>query len=258
VRALGKENVIGLFLGERDSAKESEQDASMVANKLGIKLIKRSITKMLKDIGVYSLEPSPFLIPRKLQERYVLDKYKRLQRNNKTTFLESLEGGGGSEELKRGNAYFRAKHRVRMVMWYYYAELYNYLVIGCCNKTEKLTGYFIKYGDSASDIDVIAGLYKTQVRQIANYLGVPQRIIAKAPSPDIMPGMTDEFALQMSYEKIDLILYALEHQLDDNEIIIEGIANKDEIAYVKELVEVSRYMRSTPPTPIIDDLLKHT
>jgi NH3-dependent NAD+ synthetase len=53
---------------------------------------------------------------------------------------------GGEDELKRGIAYYRVKHRMRMVLWYYYGELKNYLILRNCNKTEKLTGYFVKYG----------------------------------------------------------------------------------------------------------------
>ena len=266
-RAIGREKVLGVFLGERDSQKQSQQDAEIVANKLGIRLIKVNITKILSDIGIYKLEPSTFLIPRKIQERYVLDKYnlltksagysgtKNLQTNKENAFLMSLIGGG-SEELKRGNAFFRAKHRVRMVMWYYYAELYNYLVIGCCYKTEKLTGYFIKYGDSGSDVDVISPLYKTQVRQLAAYVGIPQRIIDKAPSPDIMPGMTDEFALQMEYEKLDLILYGVEHGVEKDLIKNEAHVTEQDIDYVKTLVKLSKQMRELPPSPQIADLLR--
>ncbi|BAL80791.1 adenine nucleotide alpha hydrolase family protein [Caldisericum exile] len=70
----------------------------------------------------------------------------------------------------RGIDFLRIKHKLRIIMWYYYAELKNYFVLGYCNKTEKLTGYFGKYGDSGSDIDTIAGLYKTQVREIEDLL----------------------------------------------------------------------------------------
>jgi NAD+ synthase len=255
VRALGKENVLGLFMGERDSARQSEIDAELVARNLGIRLLKINITKILKDIGIYKLEPSTFLIPRNFQERYVLSKYNNLQSGQETTFLKSLMGGAGSEELKRGNAYFRAKHRVRMVMWYYYAELNNYIVIGCCNKTEKLTGYFIKYGDSGSDIDIISPLYKTQVRELAEFIGVPEQILQKAPSPDIMPGMTDEFALQMRYETLDLILYGLENGIDETSIASEANISNKEIDYVRKLIGLSKHMREMPPSPKINDLL---
>jgi NAD+ synthase len=138
-------------------------------------------------------------------------------------------------------------------MWYYHAELRNYLVLGCCNKTEKLVGYFVKYGDSGSDIDPIADLYKTQVRELAEYICVPKEIVEKKPAPDLMPGMTDEFALQMPYEKIDIILYGLENELDEDEIIKEASVTKKDLEYIKILMKLAHYMNIVPPCPKIND-----
>jgi len=195
VKALGKEKVFCLFLPERDSSRQSRKDAELVAKNLGVELKEVKLTPMLRRIGVYRLEHPTFGVPRGIQERYVLDKYGSFQDDNETTYLKNLKGGMGNAELRRGIAYYRIKHRLRMILWYYYGELKNYLVIGNCNKTEKMTGYFIKYGDSGSDIDIISSLYKTQVRQLARFIGIPEIILRKAPSPDIMPGMTDEYAL---------------------------------------------------------------
>jgi len=255
VKAVGNENVLAFFMPERDSSPESEKDAMLVANSLNINLKKVNLTPILNEIGVYKLGPSPRFIPRIIQKKYVLNKYKKFQDENETTFLKSLKGGEGIDELKRGIAYYRIKHRLRMVMWYYYAELYNYLVIGCCNKTEKLTGYFVKYGDSGSDIDPIANLYKTQVKELARFIGVPEQIIEKSPSPDLMPGMTDEFALQMKYENLDMILYGLEHKIPEAEIEKEAGVTRKDINYVKQLMDLSRHMRELPPSPDLKDLL---
>ncbi len=255
VCALGRENVFFLFLPERDSSRQSKRDAELVADALKVELKEVNLTPLLRKIGVYRLEPPAFGIPRRLQERYVLRKYGELQDENETTYLKNLKGGAGKDELKRGIAYYRIKHRLRMVLWYFYGELSNYLVIGNCNKTEKLTGYFIKYGDSGSDIDVISGLYKTQVRELARYMGIPRRILEKAPSPDIMPGMTDEYALQMKYDRLDGILYGLEKGMKAEEIKEGTGAGEREIMYVKELVELSRHMRELPPSPDLKGLL---
>jgi len=255
VKALGKENVIALFMPERDSSPKSEKDAMLVANSLNINLKKVNLTPILNEIGVYKLEPPARFIPRIIQKKYVLNKYMKFQDENETTFLKSLKGGEGIDELKRGIAYHRIKHRLRMVMWYYYAELYNYLVIGCCNKTEKLTGYFVKYGDSGSDIDSIATLYKTQVKELARFIGVPEQIIEKSPSPDLMPGMIDEFALQMKYENLDMILYGFEHKIPEAEIEKEAGVTPKDINYVKQLMDLSRHMREIPPSPDLKDLL---
>lgn len=252
VKALGKENVLALFMPERDSHPQSEKDAKLVAEKLGIELKKIDITQILKAIGIYNIVPSPRGIPRKIQEKYVLNKYKEFQDNEETTFLKDLKGGEGNEELRKGIAYHRIKHRVRMVLWYYYGELHNYLIIGNCNKSEKLTGYFVKYGDSGSDIDPLASLYKTQVKELAKFVNVPERIIEKAPSPDLVPGITDEFALQMKYETLDQILVGIEHNISDKEIMKQANVTEKEINYVKELIKLSAHMRNLPPSPNIN------
>jgi NAD+ synthase len=255
VKAVGNKNVLAFFMPERDSSSQSGKSAKLIADTLNINFKRIDLTDVLDKIGVYKLVPSPRFIPRRIQEKYVLSKYKKFQDENETTFLKSLKGGEGIDELKRGIAYHRIKHRLRMVMWYYYAELYNYLVIGCCNKTEKLTGYFVKYGDSGSDIDPIAALYKTQVKELARFIGVPEQIIEKSPSPDLMPGMTDEFALQMKYENLDMILYGFEHKIPEAEIEKEAGVTPKDINYVKQLMDLSRHMRELPPSPDLKDLL---
>jgi len=254
-KALGKENILALFMPERDSSSESEKDAKLVAGILGINLKVVSLTPTLQEIGVYKLEPQTRFIPRKIQEKYVINKYMEFQDEHETTFIKGLKGGEGSRELMKGIAYHRIKHRLRMIMWYYYAELRNYLVIGCCNKTEKLTGYFIKYGDSGSDIDPVAGLYKSQIKELAEFVGVPEKVIKKSPSPDLMPGMTDEFALQMKYENLDMILYGFEHKIPEAEIEKEAGVTPKDINYVKQLMNLSRHMRELPLSPDLKDLL---
>ncbi|MGB9794314.1 NAD(+) synthase [Caldisericum exile] len=250
-RALPNDKILALFMGERDTHPQSLKHARIVSDALHIELKEINITGILKAIGVYSLEPPPLFIPRKFQERYTINKYLQNQDEKETTFLKSLKGGAGSIEIMKGNAYLRTKHRIRAVLLYFYGEQMNYIVAGCCNKTEKLTGYFVKYGDSASDFDPIADLYKTQVRELSEFLGVPKEIIEKPPSPDLAPGLTDEFALQMPYEKIDMILYALEHNLE-SELKNENITEK-EIEYIKTLRELSSHMRELPPYPKIEN-----
>jgi NAD+ synthase len=251
VKALGSDKVLGLFMPERDSHPQSRKDAELVAETLGIKLKEIDITPIVKAAGAYKIVPSTFGIPRKVQESYVTKRYIAHQDENETTFLKTMKGGEGNDELRRGTAYHRIKHRIRMIMWYYYGELNNYLVIGNCNKTEKLTGYFVKYGDSGSDIDPIAHLYKTQVKELAKFIGVPDKIVEKAPSPDLIPGITDEFALQMKYEILDQILFGLEHNVNENEIMKQAGVSEKEINYVKELIKLSEHMRNLPPSPEI-------
>lgn len=93
-----------------------------------------------------------------------------------------------------------------MLLLYNYAELDNLLVLGTCNKTEKTIGFFVKYGDAAADASPLEGLYKTQVYQLAKFLSIPEEIIERPPSPDLLPGITDEYAIALAYETLDRIL----------------------------------------------------
>jgi len=133
-----------------------------------------------------------------------------------------------------------------MVVLYTVAELRNLLVVGTSNRTEWLIGLFVQYGDGAADIMPLQGLYKTQVRALAAYLSVPQRIVVKAPSPDLAPGLTDEDVIGMPYERLDRILILIEQGLSPEEVSEQlGIGQK-EVMYVAELMIRSEYLRKVP------------
>ncbi len=101
------------------------------------------------------------------------------------------------------------KARLRMLVLYYFANKMNYLVCGTSNKSELLMGYFTKYGDGASDIIPLGELLKTQVRELARDLRLPERIINKPPTAGLWPGQTDEGELKISYSQLDDILKRL-------------------------------------------------
>ena len=97
--------------------------------------------------------------------------------------------------------------RVRMIILYDLAKKHNALVCGTENKSEQLLGYFTRFGDSASDIEPIQHLYKTQVKQLAKYLGVPKQIIDQYPTAGLWEGQTDEGEFGFTYEEADQVLY---------------------------------------------------
>jgi len=113
--------------------------------------------------------------------------------------------------------------RMRMATLYYYANKHNGLVIGTTNKSEWLTGYFTKYGDGGVDIEPIIGLYKTQVYQLARYLGVPQEIIDAKPTAGLWEGQTDEEELGMTYEELDKIL-----EYENNHPVVSKLVNNSQ------------------------------
>jgi len=169
VRALGPKKTLALVMPERDSKKEHTKDALNFAQELGIEAY-------LEELGVYELFPLDKLLSLgKLKGALIRKAYNFYERKTgKIPFLESLSGFKDKEYstyLAKGNAYYRVKHRLRMILLYLYGELENRLVVGAANKSEYKIGYFVKHGcDDATDIMPLLNLYKTQVRELARYL----------------------------------------------------------------------------------------
>lgn len=251
-RAVGKENVMGLFMPERDTSKATYTDARMLSKILGICFKEIDIKPIIRKMGVYSLQPPAFYVPRGLQEKYVYNKNKKHSKENEPTFLRMLKGGDGDRELQKHMAYLNTKQRIRMTYIYYYAELNNLLVLGNLNKSEYMTGFYVKYGDSASDIQPLAPFYKSQIIQLSRSMMVPDSIINKSPAPDLMPGMNDEEILNISYDSLDVILVGLDMGVDDDTIANEAGVDKSNIAYVKRLIELSDVCRRDIDSPNIE------
>ena len=114
--------------------------------------------------------------------------------------------------LPRGSdmAVANLKPRLRMATLYYFANSRNYLVAGAGNKSELTVGYFTKYGDGGADLLPLGDLLKTQVRELARELGVPEEIIAKPPSAGLWAGQTDEGEMGITYDELDRIISAIE------------------------------------------------
>jgi len=250
VRALGPKKTFALIMPEKDSKKEHTRDALNFARELNIEAKLVDITPYLEKLGVYELFPLDKLLSLgKLKGALVRKAYHFYERKTgKLPFLESLSGFKDKEfnsYLAKGNAYYRVKHRLRMILLYLYAELENRLVVGAGNKSEYKIGYFVKHGcDDATDIMPLLNLYKTQVRELACYLNIPARIIEKPPSPDVMPGLADdEEVLRISYKKMDLILLALEKGRKVSDVVKTLGVEEDEVIYIKNMMQKSEHMR---------------
>lgn len=100
--------------------------------------------------------------------------------------------------------------RVRMTLLYHYANTHNAIVLGTGNKTELMLGYFTKHGDGATDILPIGDLYKTDVWEMSEYLELPEVIVHKTASAELMRDQSDEEEIGMDYAKIDEILKRFE------------------------------------------------
>lgn len=150
------------------------------------------------------------------------------QRDISKAVTKIIKQAGGEEisDIRKGNI----MARVRMIFLYDLAKTLNALVVGTENKSEYYLGYFTRFGDEASDIEPIRGLYKTQVWEMAKYLGVPEKIITKPPTAGLWEGQTDEKEFGFSYMDADQILY---HYFDEG-LPEEGIVA---LGLKKELVK---------------------
>ena len=215
-------NVYALIMPYKSYQSESVKHARLVARKLGansqIIRIDPMIERYFKKFS-YGRIPNPPIL-----------------------------GGEGSqvkalEYLRRGNKMARE----RMSILYDWALALRALVVGTSNKTELMLGYFTKYGDGGVDLEPLGDLYKTQVRQLAKYLGVPEPIIKMHPSAGLWPGQTDEGELGISYDELDRILYYMfDKKFSTKRLLTLGFSMGN-IEKVKNFVKNSEHKRKLPP-----------
>lgn len=142
---------------------------------------------------------------------------------------------------QRGLPIANIKPRLRMITLYYFANSKNYLVVGTGNKSELVMGYFTKYGDGGVDILPLGDLVKTQVRELARYLNIPEPIIAKPPSAGLWPAQTDEGEMGITYAELDAVIL--------------GQAPSPNLAQeVARRKELSQHKRSLPAIPSLAEL----
>ena len=148
-----------------------------------------------------------------------------------------------ASSLRRGN--FMA--RMRMAVLYDRSVTWGGLVVGTGNKTESLIGYTTLFGDSACAFNPIGDLYKSQVRQLAQEIGVPEAIIRKAPSADLWPGQTDEAEANFTYPQLDRLLYwRIDKRRSVDEVVALGFA-PELVERVDRMVAGSEFKRQVPP-----------
>ncbi len=236
VRAFGAERIVALKLPEGESDPESETLAQMVAEHYGVSTLTEYISAALEGFGCYrrrneaiqKLFPdfgpgwgAKITLPGNLLEQETLN-----------VFYLTVTSPTGEVWTKRlpPKQYLQIvaasnfKQRSRMAMLYYYAELHNYAVIGTPNKNEHLLGFFVKHGDAGIDVSPIEHLFKTQVYQLARYLGVPKAIQQRTPTSDTYPGGStqEEFFFRLPFEILDAIWLGYERGLSQ-ELIAQGL-----------------------------------
>ncbi len=137
--------------------------------------------------------------------------------------------------------------RERMIVLFDQSEVFKGLVIGTSNKTEILLGYSTHYGDSASAMNPIGDLYKTQIRQLSRAMNIPAPIIDKPPSADLWQGQTDENELGFTYEEVDKLLYLLVDQRYSPQEAVEAGFNEKFVNAVTTRIRRNQFKRMQPP-----------
>lgn len=147
---------------------------------------------------------------------------------------------------RRGNV----MARTRMVVLFDQSAKYDALPVGTGNKTERLLGYFTWHADDTPPVNPIGDLFKTQVWALAQYLGVPRALIAKAPSADLEAGQTDEADLGITYARADAILAQLLLGYSDAQLVERGFSAA-EVALVRGRVDGTHWKRHLPTTAML-------
>ncbi len=231
VRALGAQRVLALSMPEPDSSSDSGRLAQLVAGQLGIKLLLEDVGPILRAAGCYRRRDEAIrsVIPEfaegwkckiSLPDLVDQDVYPIY-----SVVVESPQGERKQARLTTA-AFLGAvaatsfKQRVRAMMEYYHADRLQYAVVGTPNRLEYDQGFFVKHGDGAADLKPIAHLYKTQVYQLAEFLGIPEEIQRRPPTTDTysLAQSQEEFYFALPLAQFDLCLYGKNHGLAAAEV----------------------------------------
>ena len=228
VEAVGAERVYGLILPEKESSPSSRELGTDLCKALKIRYEEVPITPMLESFALYTKKEAlikelfphydPAIHTTSLSRPPMIAAEQML--NIPSLILLKNRETIGTKRLTASQFFYvlslqNVKQRTRMIVEYMFAEKMNYAVCGTTNKTELLTGFFVKYGDGGVDLEPIADCYKLQVYKLAELLHIDKRIISRAPSPDTWSHFTsdEEVSLRIPYDILDQLLYAEENQI---------------------------------------------
>jgi len=231
-RTFGPEKTFGVLLPDKDSSPDSKALGIELAETFGYQYEINDVTEGLKGAGCYEYRDSAFrqMFPdwRDGWKAKIILPTNILESNRFNIFRLAVESPEGEKMEKRLplKAYLQImaasnmKQRIRMLTLYYHAERLNYAVIGTGNKNEHDQGFFVKYGDGGADCKPIAHFYKTQVFQLAEYLGVPKSIRDRTPTTDTYPSeqTQEEFFFGLNFEIMDQLWFAKEGSFPVDEV----------------------------------------
>ena len=255
VRSLGADRVRLVYLYDQTSSGALRANARVIADWLGAPLQELSIEADLRKAGVYASRAARLTSWSGRLNRLLYRVYGAV--NGESPFVSCLRAGStaASCEPARGGlqralvleaeAGFVARHRQRRHVLEAQATADHCFLLGAANKTEWLTGWFVRGGIDDLPNQPLQGLYKTQLRQLAEALAVPAGARLAPPSPDMMRGITDELALGMSYPTIDVALEVLAGGLSMEQASGAGVTAED-LRRVQQLTCLSAWKRAAP------------
>jgi NAD+ synthase len=252
-RALGKDNVFVIFMPERVSSPESLSLGQMLTNQLGVKTTIENLSSALEGAGCYTRQLEAI---REVFPQYA-DGWKSkvtipsiLQGDRLNVLRLTVESPNGEQSSARMPlaAYLKLiaatnwKQRIRKSMEYYHADRLNYAVCGTPNRLEYDQGFFVKNGDGSADFKPIAHLYKTQVYEIAQALGIPEEITSRPPTTDTysLAQTQEEFYFALPYDKMDLCLYAHNNNIPAGEVASTVGLSAEQVERVFKDIESKR------------------
>lgn len=231
VKAVGKERVLTLQMPEKQSATETKSLSGLLASHLGVESLLIDISNILDAVDFYKKYDSAVkaVIPgygKGWKSKIVLPD---IINHDTISFYSIVALSPEGKTIKQRlplKAYLEIlaatnfKQRIRKMQEYYHADRLNYAVAGTPNRLEYDQGFFVKLGDGAADIKPIAHLYKTQVFQLAEFLGLPEKICKRSPTTDTysLTQSQDEFYFSLPYDKMDLCLYAKNNNIPYEEV----------------------------------------
>lgn len=267
VKAIGSENVLGVMLPEKDSSPESKEFALKLADKFNVKTLEEDITGALEGFGCYRRRDEavtaifPEYNPTNFKMKIGINQ-SGLNQFLPPVFSLTIISSDGKEKSKiipikeylQIVAASNFKQRCRMSMLYYHAERLHFAMIGTPNKHEVEQGFFVKNGDGGADVMPIAHLYKSQVYQLAECLGVPDEIIKRTPTSDTYSAeqTQEEFFFQMPFIEMDIIAYAMDNGISAEEVGIILYKTTEEVKLIYNNLmrkkKTTEYLRMSPIT----------
>jgi NAD+ synthase len=271
VEAFGPDRVTALMMPDKDSDRESEPLARNLANHFGVEPILEDITPALEGFNCYYRRDEaiklvyPGYDPQAGYKSKIVLPQNLLEKDTLNIFYLTVVKPDGTEETQRLPvreymqivAASNLKQRTRMSTLYFHAERQNFAVIGTANKNEHAQGFFVKYGDGGVDVQLIAHLYKTQVYQIAAYLGVPEEIQKRPPTTDTYSAhcTQEEFFFRLPFHTMDLLWYAQEKNYPLDEVAdamdLTNVQVKRAFDDFTRKKRTTDYLRSIP-TMVVD------